>query len=532
MFIVDSEKVVRKYYTNIIKLPNERFLALTSLLIVFLMYLENGLSKIFYSGIIYFLIIFLLFRDRKRLSLFLITISGATSIIFGLVGLAIYALIFFTPLYAFNLLTKYSEVRAIILSSLPSDSLIILYPYMNYLIYLIIVLLTLYLYLHSVNRKGSKSVGISSLQIARPFLKEIFHKDKNPLERFLERISYPTTVDVGVFKIGEIYAVIPKIHFGIFGRIGSSLFIYDLEDKIRNAIVFHGPGSHELDLPSRGESEKVVSEILNRLNYKNPVRLKFNSIKIYKASNFTVTSLVFDKASISFVEREDGGIDDLPQNLWDLARKYNSYIIDTHSLVKERVISLEEVNELKKEIKGLIRYYDSSNKKLLLGYSEEYLEREYQGYCNKRIRVLVFSDGEKKIGIVYLYANNAEGNLYRAIKRETKDIVDYTILVTPDDHSCTGLSFGSLYTPATLNEEVIAKVKSALKSALANLNAVNEVEFYPIEIKGVRVLGSIISVLVHGLENVGRYVMRTFWIPFILPAIVFIILITFLRTPL
>ncbi|MEM1627217.1 MAG: DUF2070 family protein [Sulfolobaceae archaeon] len=524
---------MRRYYSNIIKLPNERILIFTTLLIIFLTFLENNLSRLFFAEAIYFSIIFLLFIDRRKLGLFFITISGAASLLFNLLNFAIYALIFFTPLYTFNLLTKYSEIRAVLLSSLPSDSLVILYPYPYYIVYLFTVILTSYFYLLLINRRGKKTVGISSLQIARPFLREILHKDENPLEHFLERLSYTTSIHVGVFKFGDLPIIIPKIHFGIFGRIGSSMFIYDIEDKVKGAMVFHGPGSHELDLPSRRESKRIISEIVDKLNISKPTYLRLYSIKIQRISNFTVTSLVFDKALISFIERENGGIDDLPQGLWELARKSNIYVIDTHSLSKEKDINVDEIKELKAELKKLLSSsinIQSTENKLLLGYAEDFLNRDYAGYCNKRIRVLILGDGERKVGIVYIYANNANPELYYSIKKETKDLVDYTILVTPDDHSCTGISFGYLYTPATYNEEIIMKVREMIRRALNELKPVN-VEFYPVEVKGVKVLGSIVSVFVHGLENVGKYVLKTFWIPFLCP-ILFMIIIMTLRIPL
>lgn len=54
-----------------------------------------------------------------------------------------------------------------------------------------------------------------------------------------------------------------------------------------------------------------------------------------------------------------------------------------------------------------------------------------------------------------------------------------------------------------------------------------EVGFNRLDLKGVKVIGKIISSFVVALEEIGGYVMKTFWIPLVLPlflAIIFIVL--------
>jgi putative membrane protein len=461
-----------------------------------------------------------------KLLLFITSTIYVIYIIFIIIGIPpIYSFGFFIPLIFYNLLTKFNENRALLLSSLSSLSVIMFTPFkFTYLLYNLFIIFILYLYIYFVNRKGKKTIGFPSLKIARPFLTEIVHKDNNPLEKFLDTLGYRTNIQIGIFKIGDFHFIIPKLHFGIFGRIGSSRFIYDLEDKISNSIVFHGPGSHELDLVSRRESLKIVNELSNLINRYNKIKLDFKGIKIWNCNNFKGVTLLFSNSSLTFLEREDGGIDDLPLSLWDFILAYNAYIIDTHSLVKERDFTKEEISSLKSKIREIISDKSNANFPLYFGISELKMERNYEGYCDKRVKIMVLSDGIVKLGIVYVYANNALKELYYEVKKILSRYVDYGILVTPDDHSCTGVTIGKLYEPASLNHEILKLVENGIINALNNMRRV-EAYYQIFTIKGVKVLGSIVSIFVHGLEVVGRYVIRTFWIPFVLPIIVLITLL-------
>lgn len=522
---MDSEKLTRKYYSNyskIISLPDVKallsFNAVESVLI-FIRGLEIGLLY-FYAFIIYFAYIILIFRKKIKISLLMMLTFSMVYLLLSFT-LIPYVFVFgaFIPLINYPLLLDHSEKTAILLSTFSGilPSLLLSKVTLMGLIYVLIVSLLTYLYIYEINRRGDKIIGIPSLAIIKPFLRAMNYKRDEELESFLEKISIPTIINVATFKIGDVYFVLPQIHFGIYGNIGSSRFPYQVEEILSNAIVFHTPGSHELDLPSKRESRKVALEILKTKFEK----LKFAGIEAEKIGDFEIVSLRFDKATLSFVQRPVKGIDDLPGALWRDMILRRHFLIDCHNEVLMDEIGNKEYLELKNFVSRSVKAKEEAS--LKIGYAEDRINCE--GLCKDRIRVITLV-GNKKLSIVYIYANNACRGLSQKIEESLSDLVDYALLVTPDDHSCTASSLGNLYQPARSCDELIEKARRLTIKALEDARKVDDIGFGIVQVK-TKVIGKIISLMVKGLEEVGNFTLKTFWIPIVLPyAILVLILFT------
>ncbi|MBP1358208.1 MAG: DUF2070 family protein, partial [Sulfolobus sp.] len=166
-------------------------------------------------------------------------------------------------------------------------------------------------------------------------------------------------------------------------------------------------------------------------------------------------------------------------------------------------------------IERAVKEVDHIKKPLIIGYSEDYVSG-CEGLCNNKIRATYISDGEKDIGIVYIYSNNSDPELTKKLREKLGNLVTYPILITPDDHSCTGTLPGDLYLPAQPCDAIINKGYEILQKAKMSSHE-TEVYFKKEDIKGVKVLGSFISLMVKALEEVGGYTMKTFWIPLLTP---------------
>ena len=527
---MNSEAITRKYYSKLKSLPDIKILstvtALESVIIV-LRSFELGLVYL-YSFAVYIALLVTIFIKDKKLILFFSDITGLFYLILPFITTYYYySLTFFSPLIGYTLLPKYSESRAafIVFISNIIPTIFFFDPYI--VIYSFLIAFIFYYYIHTVNKKGEKITGIKSMQILRPFLSNVVKKDKTSLEKFLESISFKTTVHVGLFKVDDLFFVIPKIHYGISGEIGSSKFIYQLESENNHNIVFHGPGSHEIDIATSSQSMITAKRIAEKeKSTEDWLKLNFYGIKEWSCGEFRGITLDFGSKTLTFLERPNYGIDDLPLKLWDFTVKTNNYIIDCHNEYLTKDLPLNSYSCI---INGITkaRNEKGNERPFILGYAED-IVNNCEGLCNNRLRVMYISDGEKDIGLIYIYSNNSDPELTKKIRQRLGTLVKYPILVTPDDHSCTGTIAGDLYTPAQPCDTLVGKAYELLKKAKEKAHE-SEVYFKKDDIKGVRVLGSFISLMVKALEEVGGYAMKTFWIPLLTPfilTILFILLLT------
>lgn len=491
--------------------------------LVVLRSLEIGFVYIF-SFIIYMIVVSLVLFTDKKLIFFFTDITAFFYLVFSFILSHFYyfSLTLFTPLLGYVLLPKHSEVRSSIYIFLINLISTILYINILIVLYSFIISFIFYYYIHIINKKGEKITGLKSLQILRPFIINVTKKDSKSLEKFLEDISMKTVVHIGVFKIGNIYFVIPKIHYGISGDIGSSKFIYQLENENSLNIAFHGPGSHEIDIASSSQSAKIAKLVAEE-EMKNDgwTKLSFYGISEWNCGQFFGITLNFGEKSLSFIQRPNYGIDDLPIKLWDFTIKSGNYIVDCHNEYLSQELPFNTFSCI---TNGILKSLSNKKEKpLIIGYEDDRIEN-CEGLCNNKIRVTYISDGEKDAAIIYIYSNNADPLLTNKIREKLRNVVDYPILVTPDDHSCTGTVVGDLYTPAQPCESLVEKAYELTLKAKKNAKK-GEVSFKKIEVKGVKVLGSFISLMVNALEEVGSYAMRTFWIPLVMPFILTILFV-------
>lgn len=531
-----SEDIARKYYARInIKLPSLKkisvFLAAMSSLVFIRGFLAIGLEY-FYIYLIYITLTLSVSVKTLKSSFFF---ASVTSVLYLLISLTlipfIYSLGFMVPWYMYSFVTKFREAKAFILVLIPplAPALIFIQP-LHYYLYIISIVAISYLYLKYIGRKGEKilGMGLNSLNVVRPFLNSLMDKRSTHIEDFLNGISRKSLVRVSIFKLGYKYFVLPDIHYGMFDSVGSSRFIYDLESMVKDAIVLHGPSDHERDLPSRNESKKVVNAVRDAIYDKSDwALLDFYGIHFWKSGKFEATTLKFKDVSLTFLERPIGGIDDLPYTLWDFSESTGNYFVDTHNAMQTEEYTGKEIEKLKV---NSMKIRAKEIRPLYLGYAEGALSTRCRGLCDNRVRFIAISDGTKKVGITYIYANNADEELTKRIKEELKDVYDKVIPITPDDHTCTATLFGfskSLYDPARPCEDLIKLVKELGLIAVASMKPVNDIEYKGVKIYGIKTIGKIISSMTVALNEVGSAAMKTFWIPIIAPYLLLLVFLFF-----
>ncbi|MCY0859142.1 MAG: DUF2070 family protein [Sulfolobaceae archaeon] len=536
---MNSEDIARKYYARInIKLPDIKkigiFLASISSLIFIRGFLDLGLQYFFIYAIYLTLDVGLTFKTLKS-SLFFMSITAVLYLLMSFTRIPyIYSLGFMMPLNMYSSVTKYNEFRSFIALIIPPlVPLLIFFNSLNhyyyYVVYILAIAVVSYLYLKYMGRKGEKimGMGLTSLTVLRPFVNSLMDRKPNYVEDFLNGVAKRSLVKVNIFNIGDKYLILPDIHYGIFDSVGSSRFVYDMESEVKDSIVLHGPGDHERDLPTRNESRIVVSKIREAIYSSDWSDQKFYGIHFWNSGRFQATTLKFSDVSLTFLERPNGGIDDLPFSLWNFSDMTGHYFVDTHNSVQVEEYTKEEIERLKKDS---LKVRSDVEKPLYMGYAEGSLNSVCKGLCDQRVKFIAFSDGDKKVGIVYLYANNARPELTQKIKEELKDLYDRVIPVTPDDHSCSGTFFGfskALYDPASLCDELVRLVKELGSIALASMKPVTNIRYKKLSIGGVKTLGKLLSAMTVALNEVGSVAMKTFWIPIITPYVLLLFIILF-----
>ncbi len=524
---MNSEELTRHYYSKLRGLPDIKKVALFSVAeyaIILGRSLETSLASLLYAFLIYFLLLSFIFLRNIKTALFLGDITGIPYLLLSFFSISLFAFGFTFPILSLSMFVRYGEKKSVIISLLVSLLPVVFFPRdaVIYLVYILLVSLLYYTYIWSINKQGKKIVGIPSLKVLRPFMKAIMEKDFLPLDRFFENGGEQKDLNVALVRIGDKYFIIPQVHFGIFGRQGSARFPYVMEEMESNSIVFHGPGSHEINLVTLEETKRVANLIKKEMEHGNGWHnAKFKGIGFYSLGHFQVTTLKFSNFSVSFLERPSYGIDDLPGNLWDSIRETKNFVVDSHNSFLVRDFDKVEIRELNE---FLLSGKEGEDRELYVGYSEGKVPCNCEGYCNRRFRVVTIGDGEKRIGIVYFYANNAQPETRQCVIKAGEGLLDRTIMVTPDDHSCAGSSMTTTYLPAMTCSNMDEIVRDAIKRSLSSMRKVDDASYKLLEVKA-KVIGKIISSMLDGLEKVGKFASRTFWIPLLIPYSVFILIL-------
>jgi putative membrane protein len=518
---LNSEDEVRRYYSKLLKLPSIRliqvvFFAVLSSIVLFSLSLRAYSFALSYC--IFTASVLLLFRRQTKESLLFSSIAGILSIAFRSISLPpSLAYPFYIPFMAASSMVYRQEYKAILISLIPP--ILAALPLSEFYFTVLdvgVVALILLSYFATVNRKGKNITGYTSMEVARPFIRSVTESTERFTEEFLYKISVPVNVPVLIVRLRsskDAFLVLPKVHFGLFGNVGSTKLIYQIDERVKNALVLHGPGSHDLDVVTNWESQRIAEEISRAINGEWR-GAEFMGLSVDRISNFVGFSLNTKDFRLTFLTRPHLGIDDLPTSLWEYMVKNYSFIVDCHNEYKERDFQREEIEALKA---FLIRRGEAGQgKKLRMGFAEARAQVKCRGLCDDRVKVLALEDGSKRFLVVYIYANNSTKDLSEALRLKLSGLADEVILVTPDDHSCTAITPRHLYHPAEPCESLLKAVEEASMRALSEMEE-TAVQYKIIIVRKVHVVGKFISVMEEGLRKIGDFVMKTVWIPLLSP---------------
>jgi putative membrane protein len=379
-------------------------------------------------------------------------------------------------------------------------------------IFTLIAVLTVSLFTVLVNRVGRKVVGVASLPLFKAFMANWTENLNVPLEGFLEKLGYEQDVKLSLLAFrtgGKIKAVmvVPAFHSGPFRNVGSSLFPYMVQNALENKMqcvvsVPHGLAGHELDLSSQLQSEKVVEEILDSVDF---------SISHSKATSFmrsrnkgaSASCQVFGDCAFLTLTLSPKTMEDLPQELElfiaNEAKKRgmsSAIVVDAHNSVNGPFNLSEALEPLKKAaLTSLKQALNSKQASFEVGASkivpEEFGIKEGMGLGG--ISVITTRVSNRTTAYVTIDGNNMMSGLREKILSSLQEIgiVDGEVLTT-DTHSVNGVVLTARgYHPvgeAMDNAKLISYVQQAAMKALSNLEPA-EVSWCTETVPNIKVIG-------------------------------------------
>jgi predicted neutral ceramidase superfamily lipid hydrolase len=383
----------------------------------------------------------------------------------------------------------------------------------------VLLLLTSFAFVSSLKKFSS----INVFKISNSWIKFMFTGNGAELEEVLNSIGEERELSIKTMLFtrdnDNIALIVPAVHFGPYRTLGSTYFPYALEHALKTysikAFVFHGAGSHELNLTKKDYNEFLVKEIVQRLvefkaNQVNSTEQLYEPFRVY---NQMREALCLHTEYISFliVSSPVVGGDDLPQELQLEAEKIaNTYgfkdaaVIDAHNVEGERELRLDVFTPL---LKAAFSERGPVCEELRVGYGEDDILEHVKGICTRKVKVLTIECNKNLYTLIYLYGNNAKPGVREtlrkiAIMRGFKDAE----LVTPDDHTCAGMVFDTPYYSIELNEALIKSVDRALTKSFQDLKPAKvRVQSYKFR---VRVMSNRIFELLETATKVGSAILK------------------------
>ncbi|MEM1603069.1 MAG: DUF2070 family protein [Zestosphaera sp.] len=544
------ERITRRYYRHLSLLPRRRFLVVIYVSLVFLIGIVN--SGRFTAGDVlisigtYFLLgsvltfmylplmLTKLFNVKRVLGLSLVTFAIsliAEIILYRLTELRGLGLVV-TSGFILIILSAFTSVRQALAVSLtiPILTLVLVNTVLlgqvlsrvqlvsALMVESVSVLLGILL-IRYIDSRGRQLSGVSPIVALRAFLNTWFTGEPERLEKLFAHIGSQESIEVKAVIIKReskpsIIMVFPRIHFGPFNNIGSSSFIHYVDSFAEpefRVFTFHTAGSHEHNLASNKDAERIAHEILTKVRSSLSDSFEELMCEPYRtrlSDGWEALTLRGRDFIAPLILNKTLGNDDIPYDAWDYLSKHpktpsNTMIVDAHSCKGDKI---RELNSLKNLLDKVAETYECSEpSEFLVGYGEIRIPNTCVELCDTRVKTLTIRIKNKRYGIIYLYGNNVDKE-FRAkldnIIREKTDLSDFEI-VTPDDHSCAASLKESPY-------EVVKECGGLIEAVLNSLNKASEDEapasykVVSLKLDNVRVMGDKVFTLIESLHVLAK----------------------------
>ncbi|MHA2407210.1 MAG: DUF2070 family protein [Candidatus Ranarchaeia archaeon] len=209
-----------------------------------------------------------------------------------------------------------------------------------------IFLLLGFAFLWIVNTPAESALGIGGIQLFQGFAEEWLVGEGIILDNYFTEMGSPTTTNVSLYIFERedkpnCGLVVPEIHPGPFKSIGSSTLSIKIQEQLGDTFATpHGPSTHELNLVSKDETNRVVQIIKKQLDSAKISSSQGSQSTRVKIGKITVLSQYFGNVGLYIATAAPEEIDDISQavglNALSKAREEgidNGAFIDAHNCI-------------------------------------------------------------------------------------------------------------------------------------------------------------------------------------------------------
>ena len=192
----------------------------------------------------------------------------------------------------------------------------------------LVVLAVTTIFMLRFKRFKTEGRGIDSLQTFQSFLKSWVSHNPADLEGHFSKYSHEEPVSTRIVVAtgsNQVALVLPGVHPGPFYPVGSynvsELIFSELRQDGIAAMVLHGPGGHERNLPTNELTKKYAASIANSTREvgQAPKFEKIRGPKKLQLGKSTVTTIGFGDNIIAFLSNAPYNTDDLEPRIFDEA---------------------------------------------------------------------------------------------------------------------------------------------------------------------------------------------------------------------
>ena len=196
-------------------------------------------------------------------------------------------------------------------------------------------------------RKNLGTHDMRILPIFRAFLYSWAEEESGPLEAEIAKVSVVTDLEADELTFTDpggnclCQLVAPYVHPGPFRNVGSSPMSTLIREALGNcpALVVHGVSSHEKDLASRGDVEKVIESLKAGINAP-PVRVCSPMVR-GEARGAKASCQIFGNTALHTLTLSPKSHDDIPDSVMERVRAsatrkgLDAVVVDAHNCLDD-----------------------------------------------------------------------------------------------------------------------------------------------------------------------------------------------------
>ncbi|MEE8322752.1 MAG: DUF2070 family protein, partial [Candidatus Bathyarchaeia archaeon] len=187
-----------------------------------------------------------------------------------------------------------------------------------------IILISSYIFIKLIDRKGIQAVGIGAIPLLKAFVANWVSGVTQPLEDYLEILGSNTSFLISLLAFKkvestELVVVVPTIHPGPFKNLGSSNLPYLIQNGLEKHIegvvaVPHGTCNHKSNLTSKRQCVKVVKEIIKASTFS---KVDYEATRfVREENNLTKASCqIFGDVAFVTITCSPSNMEDVPKEV-------------------------------------------------------------------------------------------------------------------------------------------------------------------------------------------------------------------------